>query len=74
MYLSNMAKSMADRIRAAIERDGRTVYRLSQDSGVAQAVIGRFVHGERDLNLRTADRLCEALGLRLVADKRRKVR
>lgn len=56
---------MPDVIREAIQRDGRTPYRLSLDSGVAQAVLSRFIRNERDLNLRTADRLCKALGLEL---------
>ena len=59
-------KTMPDLIRAAIRRDGRTIYRLSKDSGVNQAVLGRFMRGERDLNLRTADKVCRALGLQLV--------
>ena len=61
-----MSKTLADTIREAIKADGRTRYRLSKDSGVNQAVLGRFVHGERDLNLATADRVCRALGLKLV--------
>ncbi len=65
------SKSFADTIRTAIKRDGRTRYKISQDSGVNQAVIGRFVHGERDLNLRTADRLCKALGLELGPKRKR---
>jgi DNA-binding phage protein len=59
------SKSLSDVIRETIERDGRTIYRLSLDSGVNQAVLGRFVRGERDMNLRTADRVCRALGLEL---------
>ena len=58
---------MADIIRDAIQRDQRTRYRIAMDSGVNQAVLGRFVHGERGLNLDTADRLCRALGLELHA-------
>jgi hypothetical protein len=65
------AKTMPDTIREAIRRDGRTVYRLSIDSAVAQAVLWRFIRGERDLNLRTASRVCEALGLVLTKRKGR---
>jgi DNA-binding phage protein len=63
--------SMADRssfpeiIREAIRRDGRTLYRLARDSGVNSAVLGRFMRGERDFNLRTAERVCKAIGLEL---------
>jgi len=68
----NHPQSMPDTIRDAIARDGRSVYRLAIDSGVAQAVLSRFVSGKRDLNLRTADRLCRALGLELRPARRRK--
>lgn len=58
-------KTLPEIIRDAIQRDGRTIYRLAIDSGVNQGVLGRFVRGERDMNLRTADRVCRALGLTL---------
>jgi plasmid maintenance system antidote protein VapI len=66
--------NMADIIRAAIKRDGRTRYALAQESGVNQAVLGRFVRGERGLNLDTADRLCRVLGLELRPVRKRKTR
>ena len=46
-------------------QDGRTVYRLSLDSGVSQGVLGRFLRGNRDVTLETADKICKALGLSL---------
>jgi len=60
------SKTLPDVIRDAIRADGRTIYRLSVDSGVNQGVLGRFVRRERDMNLRTADKVCRALGLKLV--------
>ncbi len=59
------SKSLPDVIRDTIRNDGRSLYKLAQDSGVNSAVLGRFMSGERDVNLRTADRLCKALGLEL---------
>jgi hypothetical protein len=38
---------------------------VGRESGVAPHVIDRFVSGERSLNLATADKLAEALGLEL---------
>ncbi|NQT15891.1 MAG: helix-turn-helix transcriptional regulator [Planctomycetes bacterium] len=55
-----------DRLRAAIRNSGKTVYRLAQDSGVAHPVILRFLSGERDIRLETAEKLAATLGLRLV--------
>ena len=61
---------MAGVIRDAIQRDGRSLYQLMKDSGVSSAILLRFVKGERDMNLRTADRVCKALGLELRAAKK----
>jgi len=48
-------------------RSGRmSIYRLGKESGIADPSIHRFLRGERDITLRTAERLCEVLGLRLV--------
>lgn len=60
---------LADRIRAAMLASGLTRYQLSQQTGVAQAVLGRFAAGKRDLTLATASRLVPALGLELGATK-----
>jgi len=57
-------------LRAAIQECGLTLYRLAKESGVDAAVLGRFVKNERDLNLQTADRICNALGLELRPTKR----
>ena len=58
---------LADRIRAAMLASGLTRYQLSQQTGVAQAVLSRFAAGKRDLTLSTASRLVPALGLDLMA-------
>ena len=57
--------TVSDELRAAIRASG-TSYKLAKTTGVAEAVIGRFLRGERDLRLATVDRLAAALGLRLV--------
>lgn len=54
----------ANRIREAAKRYG-TPYALSRDSGVNSAVVGRFLKGERDVTLTTAEKLCRVLGLEL---------
>jgi ribosome-binding protein aMBF1 (putative translation factor) len=60
---------LADRIRAAMLASGMTRYQLSQQTGIDQAVLGRFASGKRDLTLSTASRLVPALGLKLGATK-----
>ena len=58
-------RTFADVIRQAVEDSGRTPYAIALESGVSQAVLSRFLRGERGLNLDTADKLCRALGLDL---------
>lgn len=59
---------IAEQLRRAIERSGKTRYRISLESGVSQAVLSRFVNRQRELSLANVDALCEALGLRVVLE------
>lgn len=56
---------LAEALRDAVERSGRSCYALSAETGVAASVLSRFMAGERDLKLETASRLIVALGLEL---------
>ena len=58
-------KTMPDVLRELILTDGRTRYAIGKLSGVSQGIMGRFMRGERDMNLRTAGKLCEVLGVEL---------
>jgi len=71
-YTWAMKIDLDETMRRAIQRDGRTLYRLARDSGVNSAILGRFVRRERGLTLETASRLCQALGLELRPKPRRK--
>ena len=65
---------LAESIRAAMQASGLTRYQLSQQTGIAQAVLGRFAAGQRDITLSTASRLLPALGLELGTTKRKKAK
>jgi transcriptional regulator with XRE-family HTH domain len=52
-------------LRTAIKSSGKTVYRIAQESGVAHPIILRFLSGERDIRLETAEKLATALRLEL---------
>ena len=54
-----------DLIRRAVQDSGRTPYAVAQAAGVPQAVLSRFLRGERGVTLDTAEKLCRALGLDL---------
>ena len=67
--------SLAATVREAMSSSGLSRYQLSQRTGIAQAVLGRFFAGKRDITLFTASRLFEAIGLTLarVSDNRAQV-
>ena len=65
---------LAESIRAAMQASGLTRYQLSQQTGIAQAVLGRFAAGQRDITLSTAAKLLPALGLELNTTKRKKAK
>ena len=44
-----------------------TVYQIAKGAHVSQIIISRFLSGERDIRMATADKLANALGLELVA-------
>lgn len=60
------AETLAGSIKARIKALDLSAYRLAQMSGVNAVVIQRFLNGERDIKLDTAEKLCQALDLVLV--------
>lgn len=43
------------------------MYPIAQEAGVSQIVLSRFLSGERDIRMGAADKLAEALNLKLAA-------
>jgi plasmid maintenance system antidote protein VapI len=60
---------MADMLRKAVSDTGLTVNAAAKAAGVPQPVLHRFVTGERDLTLRTAQKLADYFDLELRARK-----
>jgi hypothetical protein len=56
--------TIIESIARAIQKCGKTRYRIHKDTGIDQAVLCRIVNGGR-CNLETAERLCEYLDLEL---------
>jgi len=56
---------ISEQLRAAI-RSAESLYEIEQATGINHAVLGRFLSGERDIRLATAERLCQHFGLTLV--------
>jgi transcriptional regulator with XRE-family HTH domain len=63
-------KNIIDQLRRAMRDSGETEYAIAKASGVSQSVVNRFVSGERGISLETAAKLCEYLGIELVASRR----
>jgi plasmid maintenance system antidote protein VapI len=57
--------TMAETIKQAIAASGKRVAVIARESGIAQPVLHRFVKGERDLTLRTAEKLARYFNLEL---------
>jgi plasmid maintenance system antidote protein VapI len=57
--------TLADVLRRAMSETGLSVNALAKAAGIAQPVLYRFVTGERDLTLRTAQKLADYFGLEL---------
>jgi hypothetical protein len=58
---------LSESLRHAIRASGRSVAQIADDSGVAPIVVSRFLSGEGDIHMATADKLAEALGLKVAA-------
>lgn len=56
---------MAETLKKAIAASGETVAVIAKGAGIAQPVLHRFVHGQRDVTLRTAEKLARYFRLEL---------
>lgn len=71
-----MAKkeTVTERLRRAITESGSTRYAISKATGIPESTLSRFVAKGAGLSAGNLDRLCEHLGLKLVAEKPAKKR
>jgi plasmid maintenance system antidote protein VapI len=58
-------KALGDRLCKAIGQSDLSPYELARASGVDRSVLSRFVAGKRTITLEAADKLAEALRLRI---------
>ncbi len=57
--------TLSKALREAIRSSDKSVYQIAKAADVSQIVVSRFLSGERDIRMETADRLAEVLGLKL---------
>jgi len=56
---------MVEQLKAAIRESGLSLNELGRRAGIATPMLSRFVKGERGLTLTAAEKVCNALRLRL---------
>ena len=57
--------SLSEALRQGIRSSDKSVYQIAKEANVSQIVVSRFLSGERDIRMATADRLAEVLGLKV---------
>ena len=75
-YTISMAKqsraTLIDQIRQAVLNADLTRYQISQQTGIDQASLSRFVHGERGLSEEGINAIGELLNLEIIVRRRKK--
>lgn len=62
---------MSDEIRHAINAAGMSRYQISQQTGINESVLSRFMSGH-SMTTHNLDRLADVLGLRMTVKRRQK--
>jgi transcriptional regulator with XRE-family HTH domain len=70
MFQKKREPGLVEQLRTAIMASGLTLTQLSERAGIALPLLTRFVKGERGLNLSSAEKVCDALGLELARRRR----
>ena len=65
---------VSDQLRAAIKASAMSRYRISQLTGVDQAVLSKFMAGTVRLSQQSIDAICEVLELELTGKRKRQAK
>ncbi len=57
--------AIIDELKAAIQASGQSYNQLETEIGLGRGIISRFVKGQRDIGLETAEKVAEYFGLHL---------
>jgi transcriptional regulator with XRE-family HTH domain len=66
-----MRPTLAETIRQAIADSGLSRYAIAERSGVDEGTLSKFVRGLKTINVETADKLMEILGLEVTPAKKK---
>lgn len=58
-------RTLPGALKRAVARSGLSATALAKATGVSQPAVTRFLNGDRDVTLATAERLCKFLNLEL---------
>ena len=58
--------ALSETLKSAIRASDMSLYQIAKRARVSQIIISRFLSGERDIRMATADKLANALELKLV--------
>jgi hypothetical protein len=58
---------LSELLKRSIRESNKSVDEIAGDAGVSPVLVARFMSGERDIHIATADKLAEAVGLNLAA-------
>ncbi len=64
--MSQKKTTLSDQLRQFIETADVSRYRISQQTGISQSLLSRFMHGTAGLSVDSLDKLGEALDLQLI--------
>ena len=62
------SSSISDLLKQSIRESNRSAEEIASDAGVSPILVTRFLSGECDIHMTTADKLADSLGLKLAAE------
>lgn len=61
--------TMSNQVRQAIDNCGMTRYAIAKATGVSEGALSRFMSGDRDMTLRTLERIALLIGVSLTVKR-----
>ena len=63
--MAQRSRTIVEQLKGAVRKTGETPYAVAKRAGITPEMLSRFMHGQRDLRLATAAKICAALNLEL---------
>lgn len=72
IHMAKRRKKVSDQFRIVIDSCGVTRYRISQETGIAEATLSNFMAGKCGLSMKALDRLGEYLDLEVTLKRKKR--